>query len=93
MEMVLIKEDSNEWNYMWDWIAAHPLNEGLEEPSLSMSEDNEFWQYMGSFRQNNVTIHEFRHRNHPLTKRTEYLKIQNSQTMNDDDIQKVLSVK
>ena len=92
MEMVLIKEDSNEWNYMWNWVATHPLNEGLEEPSLAVSEDNEVWQYMGSFRQNNVSIHEFRHRNHPRTNKVEYLKVKNSESMCDEDIQKVLKV-
>jgi hypothetical protein len=92
MEMVLIKPESREWNYMWDWVAAHPRNEGLEEPSTATSEDNEVWQYMGSFRQNNLTIHEFRHRNHPLTNKREYLKVKCSEDMTDEDIEKVLKV-
>jgi hypothetical protein len=93
MEMVLIKPESREWNYMWDWVATHPLNEGLEEPSTATSEDSEVWQYMGSFRQNNLTIHEFRHRNHPVTNNREYLKVKCSEDMTDEDIEKVLKVK
>lgn len=93
MEMVLIKPESNEWNYMWDWVASHPINKGLEDPSTAMSEDKEVWQYMGSFRQNNQTIHEFRHRNHPVTNSVQTLKVMNSETMSNEDIEKVLSVR
>jgi hypothetical protein len=93
MELVLIKPESNEWNYMWDWLASHPLNKDLSDPSTAMSEDQEVWQYMGSFRQNNQTIHEFRHRNHPVTKQREYLKVMCTQTMSDEDIEKVIQVK
>lgn len=92
MEMVLIKPESREWNYMWDWVANHPLNEGLTEPSTAISEDGEVWQYMGSFRQNNLTIHEFRHRYHPVTNNREYLKVKCSEDITDEDIEKVLKV-
>jgi hypothetical protein len=93
MELVLIKIDSQEWNYMWDWVAAHPLNKELEDPSTAKSEDNEVWQYMGSFRHKNETIHEFRHRNHPVTNRVEKLTIKCSETMLNDDIEKVVQIK
>jgi hypothetical protein len=93
MEMILIKEGSAEWERMWDWVAGHPLNEGLEEPSLSMnSTNNEFWQYIGSFRSKDVVIHEFRHASHPLTNDVEYLK-KRADTVTDEDIAKVLKVK
>jgi hypothetical protein len=92
MEMVLIKKDSQEWNNMWDKLANHPINEGIEEPSLAINE-SEAWQYMGSFRQDTRVIHEFRHRNHPKFNRREYLKFNSSETFSDDDIEKVLAVK
>lgn len=93
MELVLIKPDSQEWNFMWDWVASHPLNKGLSDPSIALSENNEVWQYMGSFRHNNETIHEFRHRNHPVTNRVEKLNLNCSENISNDDIEKVLSIK
>jgi hypothetical protein len=92
MEMILIKRDSQEWNNMWDNLAIHPINEGIEEPSVALNE-SEGWQYMGSFRQDNRIIHEFRHRNHPKFQRREYVKFFASDTINDDDIEKVVQIK
>lgn len=92
MEMLLIKRDSQEWNTMWDTLATHPINEGYEEPSLVINE-GEAWQYMGSFRQDTRIIHEFRHRNHPMFGRREYIKINASLSITDEDIEKVLSIK
>jgi len=90
--MILIKRDSQEWNTMWDNLSLHPINEGYEEPSLVINE-GEAWQYMGSFRQDNKIIHEFRHRNHPKFGRREYIKFNASPSITDEDIEKVLSVK
>jgi len=92
MEMVLIKKDSQEWNNMWDKLASHPINEDIENPSLSVNE-GEAWQYMGSYRQDTRVIHEFRHRNHPKFGRREYLKFNSSETLSDDDIEKSLPIK
>jgi hypothetical protein len=66
MELVFVKQDSTEWNYIWDFVANHPINEGLEEPRLALN-NGEAWQYMGSFKQNDKLIHEFIHKNHPNT--------------------------
>ena len=92
MQMVLIKRDSQEWEKMWDMVANHPINEGIEEPSLAINE-GEAWEYMGSFRQDNRIIHEFRHRFHSKFQRREYLKLNASETITDADIEKIIPVK
>lgn len=92
MEMVLIKQDSQEWERMWDMVANHPINEGIEHPSVALI-NGEAWQYMGSFKQDNRIIHEFRHREHPKFQRREYIKFGASENITDEDIEKVLSVK
>jgi len=66
MEFVIIKQNTPEWEEMWNWLAKHPINEGLDEPSLATN-DNESWQYMGSYRKDDKVISDFRHRNHPVT--------------------------
>ena len=81
MELVIIREDSPTWIDMWGWLEKHPLNEGLAEPMVATNEDNgEVWQYMGSFRNADAlyTIHEFRHRSHPIDGERKYLKYSNS---------------
>ena len=92
MEMVLIKQGSNEWNKMWQQLADHPLNEGIDEPTLALNE-GEVWQYMGSFKNDSRIIHEFRHRIHPKFSRREYFKFFGSDTISDEDIEKVLQMK
>jgi len=88
MEMILIKVDSNEWNYMWEWLASHPLNDGLKDPSIAINElNNEVWKYMGSFRQGDKVVHEFKHHSHPLTGEEYTLKVSGSSNMSDDDIE------
>lgn len=95
MEMLLIKQDSPEWERMWQKLADHPINKGLEEPTVALNPDNgEVWQYMGSFRQDAHTVHEFRHRSHPNDNGERYLyKFAASSEINSDDIEKILPVK
>ena len=92
MEMIIVKRDSDEWNNMWERVAMHPINEGLPDTSMAMNE-GEAWQYMGSFKQGDKVIHEFRHRNHPRFQRQEYLKFEGRDKLGTDDIEKVLAVK
>lgn len=93
MEFVLIKENSNEWNEMWGWLASHPLNEGLEEPMVALN-DGEAWQYMGSYRGNgNSVVHEFRHRFHPKDGERKYLKMNATSTISDVDIERTIPIK
>jgi hypothetical protein len=94
MEMVLIKNGSSEWERMWQKLAEHPLNKGLEEPTVALNPDNgEMWQYMGSYKQGPRTIHEFRHRSHPSDGERRYYKFDASAEMNEADIEKILPVK
>lgn len=87
MELVLIKPESKEWIYMWNWLSVHPMNKDLSDPSEALWE-GESWQYMGSFRQNERLIHEFRHRCHPQTNGVKSLKVEASKDMNEDDVEK-----
>ena len=66
MEMVILKRDSSDWNYAWDWLKAHPINEGLEEPHVGFN-NGEVWQYLLTYRNGDKLITEFRHRCHPVT--------------------------
>jgi hypothetical protein len=77
MELIFIKRDSKEWEYMWDKVAKHPINDGYEEPTLLMYQ-GEIWQYMGSVKNKSSINHEFRHRNHPKFKKREYIVIPSS---------------
>lgn len=95
MEFVLIKPESKEWTHMWEWIAKHPLNDGLEEPTVALNEQNgEAWQYMGSFRSiKGDVISEFRHRCHPIDNERHYLKMNHENGVAESDIDKVIPVK
>lgn len=86
MELVLIEPNSPEWEFMWNWLSSHPLNEGIEDPSTALN-DGEAWQYMGSYKQKDKVISEFRHRNHPLTNRLSKLSVEHP-TFNDESITK-----
>ena len=85
MEYIIIQPNSNEWNYMWDWLAKHPINENIDVPSVANYE-GEVWQYMGSFKQDNKVIHSFRHRSHPLHGQRVDLHVQASESFNPDEI-------
>ena len=92
MELVLIKQDSPEWEYMWGFLDSHPINEGIEEPRVALNE-GEAWQYMGSFKQEDKVIHEFRHRYHPTTLNRYNLKFKASENFTNEQIEKTLKIK
>jgi hypothetical protein len=85
MELVLIKQDSPEWEFMWNWLESHPLNKGLENPSLATN-GTESWQYMGSLQNKKVVIHQFRHRNHPVTQSIQSVSVNSSEAFTTDQI-------
>ena len=87
MDLVLIKLDSPEWDFMWNWLENHPLNKGLDNPSLATN-GSESWQYMGSLKQKNRLIHQFRHRNHPVTNSIQSISVQNSPAFTTEQIYK-----
>ena len=66
MELVLLKSDSATYLKAWKFVEEHPMNSGLDNPTVAMNE-SEAWNYIGSFLQGNKLISEFRHRNHPIT--------------------------
>ena len=86
MEFILIKRDSPEWDYMWNWLAQHPLNEGSENPT-EMDNLGEIWEYMGSYKRGNEVFHEMRHRNHPRTSKMETLVLKASDAFTEEQIQ------
>lgn len=85
MELVTIKEGSSEWFFIWNYIEAHPINEGLSEPKVAEHE-GEAWQYMSSYLQNDKILHEVRHRNHPTTNKLENLVFKGSDDFNEEQI-------
>jgi hypothetical protein len=91
MEMIILKEKCPEWEFAWNWLANHPLNKGLEQPDIAPN-NGEGWQYMGSYRNNAQVIHEFRHRSHPVTNDVQFLKVNASETMNAEDIEKTFPI-
>jgi hypothetical protein len=85
MELVLIKENSVEWVTMWEKVATHPVNEGLENPKEAFNE-GESWQYMGSLKEKDKVIHQLRHRKHPVTQNLYNLVFYASDNFSEDDI-------
>lgn len=89
MEFVLLKIGSPEWEELWQWLASHPINQGLTEPSVALNE-NEAWQYTGTYKQGKIGISDLRHRNHPVTNRIEVLSYKHE--IKDDSIEKKFRV-
>lgn len=87
MNLILIKANSPEWDFMWKWLEDHPINKGLEEPSIALN-DSEAWQYMGSWQQDDRVIHSFRHRNHPVTNSIQNVSVHASKDLTLDQIEK-----
>ncbi len=90
MKLILLKPTSPEWEYMWNWVASHPINEGIEDPSTSLNE-GEAWQYMGSYwNGSDKLISEFRHRNHPRTNNVQKLSIEHPE-FNKESFEKIIN--
>jgi hypothetical protein len=92
MDIVIIERDTSEWIDMWEKLEKHPINEGIENPRLALN-SGELWQYMGSFRQGDKVLHEFRHREHPRTNKVERIVFYASDKFNSEQISKVIKVK
>jgi hypothetical protein len=72
----VVKQGSKEWDYLWSELAKLSINQGLPKPTEAEDEDTgETWQYMGTVIQGNGLVHQFRHRNHPKTKKRELVNI------------------
>lgn len=79
-----VEERWPEYDYMWNKIASHPVNEGLAEPTTAEhSVTYDAWEYMETLLTNRRffglvggnAIHKFRHRNHPKTNTAIHLKV------------------
>lgn len=92
MELIFVKQDSTEWDFIWDYVAKHPINEGLDEPQTALNE-GETWQYMGTFKNKDKIIHTFRHRFHPKTNDVYNLTFIGSETFSEDQIDKEIKIK
>lgn len=94
MEMILLKPESPEWNYAWGWLAVHPINVGFEKPDEAENfENGEKWRYQGSYRQEGKVIHEFLHKSFPTTNEKKILNLFASESMNAEDIEKIIPIK
>ncbi len=89
MEFIIIKIDSDTWNHIWDWLAAHPINEGLAEPSLAINETFA-WEYVGSYKKGDKVISSFRHLKHPIT--DGMYNVSYEHTAKAEDIEKKLKI-
>ena len=67
---LFVTDEHEEWGYMWDSLAQHPINAGLDEPRSAENGD-ESWEYMGSSIYDAQPKHAFRHRCHPKTQHPE----------------------
>lgn len=92
MDLVIVERDTAEWDYMWQWLESHPINEGIENPRLALN-NGELWQYMGSFKQGDKVIHSFRHRQHPRDNQRKNLNLHASDKFTSEQISKVIKVK
>jgi len=90
MELVFIKQGTNKWEEIWNWLEQNPINKDVENPREAKN-DNESWQYMGSYKLNDKVVTEFRHRNHPIT--NSVTSISYAHSIEDSDIQKTVKIK
>ena len=61
--LTFVDRGSDEWLRMWSKLAAMQFGEWRGDTRCECPETGETWQYMGTL----DGVHEFRHRNHPLT--------------------------
>ena len=94
IDLVLLKVGSPEFQWMWNEVANHPVNEGIEFPTISFNpEIDACWIYKYSIRRDNEVLHELIHMRHPITEDKYNLIINASPHFNEGDIEKVISVK
>jgi hypothetical protein len=78
MEGIYFAErDSPEWDSMWAWLGRHPINQGIDEPTVAPDPEwGECWQYMGTEEtwSDGRWFHCFRHRHHPVRQERVYLR-------------------
>ena len=92
MDIVIVERETPEWQFIWDYIAKHPINEGIIAPELSTN-NGQTWEYMGSYRQGNKVIHSMRHRSHPRDNQRKDITFHASEKFTNEQISKVIKVK
>ena len=89
---LFVNDEHHEWVYMWDLLAKHPVNAGLDEPRSADNGDDS-WEYMGSSIYDGQPKHAFRHRCHPKTKHPESVFIQVSIGFKTELLKATLQIK
>ena len=92
MDLLILKRDSQAWEWAWNWVAIHPINEGLTEPIVALNE-GETWQYMGSVTNKGKTLSSFKHNNHPKTNEAVNLTVEHTEPLTVGDIEVTKPVK
>ncbi len=87
MDLVLVEIGSPEWDFIWQYVDSHPINEGVENASLVLT-DGIGWEYLGTLMQNDKAIHRIRHKLHPKTGGVYNLTFNASDTFTKEQIAK-----
>lgn len=77
MELMFVDRNHTEWELMWRKLAQHPINEGIERPTIAEN-GSQCWQYMCSALSGKSYVHHFRHRLHPATNQKVLVEIEAS---------------
>ena len=89
MDYILIKRGSPEMEEIWDWLAKHPINDDLDNPSVADNNGHN-WEYVGTYRNEKTFISEFRHRQHPKFNEPYIVRYEHS--LNDESIQTSIKI-
>jgi hypothetical protein len=87
IEGILLKQDSDSWEQIWDKLSNNPLNNDVEDKKVAFNE-GESWQLMSVIVKNNDlnnTLVSFRHRCHPLDNERKDITL--SCSINEADIE------
>jgi hypothetical protein len=74
-EHAYVNENSPEWHEMWKKLGELSMNKEVkDDPTVAENPDSgEMWQYMGTDVRSR--LHSFRHRDHPITRKREYVVV------------------
>ena len=84
LQHIYIQPETYEWEYIWHWLDNHPINKGIETPSLALN-DGEVWKYMGTYMMGTDAIHSFRHMKHPRTGEVSSLSLKASEQFKENE--------
>jgi hypothetical protein len=74
MEIVFVKQDSVEWLFMLCWLELEVI-------------EYDVWEYVGSYRQDGKTVHEFKH-----TSTHKLISLEASETFTNDQIERIQKI-